>query len=155
MNKDQASETRLSEQISLREQIGQSEKELSEMETEQAGLSAKIQQASYDGDAAAMIAARQRARELPLYLHGMKVRLARLRLTVAEMLLVDIEVETRRTSAAIPKARERFDEARIALEAATGIAQNAQSERYDVLMRIGDYKQQLNSLLGEASANAA
>jgi hypothetical protein len=148
-------ETSLNEQISLREQIGQSERELSEMETEQAGLPAKIQQASYDGDAAAMIAARQRARELPLYLHGMKVRLARLRLTAAEMLLVDFDVEMRRTSAAILPVRERFDEARAALEAVTALAQGAQSERYDVLMRIGDYKQQLNALLGEASANAA
>lgn len=138
--------------VDLAEQIGECQRQLEALEIEAEELPRKVQDAGHRGDAEAIVKARLRAQELPLYISATQVRLLRLRIQHCDLRVEQAEADLPDLEAAVAPLQERADEAMQALREAQGLVRmrrgDVQSANYDR----GQHRLNLDRAIAEGSA---
>ncbi len=135
-------------------QIGLAERELHELQAEQAALPERIQQAAFIGDVDAQIHGERRLAELPLWIRARAMNVERLHVERIELLIEEAKAEEERLLPDVLPAEERAEKAILERNRIRSVYRGACARTKDLNLDKLEHTRRLQALGGESKARA-
>ncbi len=138
----------------LSEQIGEAERELHELQTEQLQLPERIQQAALAGDVDSQIHGQKRLAELPMWTRARAMNVERLHVERIELQIEESRAEEERLLPDVLPAEERAEKAIIERNRVRGLYHAAHARTKDLELDKRERERRLQALGGESATRS-
>jgi hypothetical protein len=135
--------------LSIDEQLGTAERELTALLVEKEKLPSLLHQAAYDANADEMVRLRRRADDVPVHIFSARARLLRLQVLRLESEVPELDAEHDAAQAALVVAEQAYTLARKVHTDALTLASNMSGARRAVRTDLATRQRELQALLNE------